>query len=130
MATENYIKTLARFISGNISVSKLEKAVDNRLSELRRNPGMNPEKSVLSTIDLYLHEMNEGFRDKAELYALVQAIMDEMTQSKTGSKGVTVHKRCVVNGARCVISHEFSEERKPVANNTTEIKDISLVPVN
>jgi len=130
MATENYIRTLALFISGNITVPRLEKMVGSRLSDLRRSPQMTPERSALASIDLYLHEMKEGFRDKSELYLLAQAIIDEMMYSKTGSKGVTVHKRCVVNGAKCVISREFTEERNPSANNTTEIKDILMSPAN
>jgi hypothetical protein len=37
MAIEGYISTLSIFVSGNMSVSKLEKAVDDRLSELRQS---------------------------------------------------------------------------------------------
>ena len=73
MATENYIRTLALFISGNITVPRLEKMVGSRLSDLRRSPQMTPERSALASIDLYLHEMKEGFRDKSELYLLAQA---------------------------------------------------------
>jgi len=122
------LKTLALFLSGDISVSELERVVDSRLFELLRNPEMNQEKKVLSIIDLYLHETKEGFRDSAELYALAQAILDKVMHSRTGSSGITEHTRCEVRGARCVISREFSEERNPAANNTTEVKDISLVP--
>jgi hypothetical protein len=93
MAIESYINTLSLFIAGNMSISKLEKAVDDRLSELRRSPEMNPEKRILSTIDLYLHEMNEGFRAEAELYGFIRAALDEATQSKGVSRGITVHDR-------------------------------------
>jgi hypothetical protein len=93
MAIEGYINTLSLFIAGNMSVSKLEKTVDDRLSELRRSPEMNPEKRILSTIGLYLHEMNEGFRDEAELYGFIRAALDETTQSKGVSRGITVHER-------------------------------------
>jgi len=67
MANEGYINTLSLFIAGNMIISKLERAVDDRLSELRRSPEMNTEKRVLSTIDLYLHEIHEGFRSNASL---------------------------------------------------------------
>ena len=93
MAIEGYINTLSLFIAGNMTVSKLEKAVDDRLSELRRSPEINPEKRILSTIDLYLHEMHEGFRDEAELYGFIRAALDETTQSKDVSRGITVHER-------------------------------------
>ncbi len=93
MAIEGYINILSLFIAGNMSISKLERAVNERLSELRRNPEMNPEKRVLSTIDLYLHEINEGFRDEAELYAFIRAALDETTLSKDISRGITVHER-------------------------------------
>ena len=93
MANEGYINTLSLFIAGNMIISKLERAVDDRLSELRRSPEMNPEKRVLSAIDLYLHEMNEGFRDEAELYGFIRAALDETLQSKDVSRGITVHER-------------------------------------
>jgi len=93
MATVNYINILALFDSGNMSISELEGAIDARLSELRLSPEMNPEKRILSTIDLYLHEMKEGFRDEAELYAFIQAALDGTTQSKDVSRGVTVQER-------------------------------------
>ncbi len=54
---------------------------------------MNPERRILSTIDLYLHEMNEGSRDEAELYGFIRAVLDETTQSKDVSRGITVHER-------------------------------------
>jgi hypothetical protein len=93
MAIEGYINTLSLFIAGNMSDSKSEKAVDDRLSELRRSPEMNPERRILSTIDLYLHEMNECSRDEAELYGFIRAVLDETTQSKDVSRGITVHER-------------------------------------
>ena len=56
MAIEGCVNTLSLFIAGNMSISKLEKAADDLLTELRQSPEMKPEKRILSTIDLYLHE--------------------------------------------------------------------------
>lgn len=128
MSSENYIRTLALFVSGDISISKFQKVVDTRLSELRRSPDMNSEKGILSTIDLYLHEIDEGFRDKGELYAFVQGTLDKMILAHMGSEGVTEHRRCIIVGPRCVTSSESRDNSRQVPNNTTEIKDISLAP--
>jgi len=129
MATENYIKVLARFISGDITPPVLQRIVDSRLSELRLKPVVSEEREVLSTIELYLHEMAEGFRSKEDLYTFVSTTLDRMISRHTDSAGATEHKRCVVRGTRCDMFAISESELRRVPNNTTEVKTISLSPV-
>ncbi len=129
MAAENYIKTLARFISGDINVSILKEIVDSRLSDLRLKPIASEEREVLSTIELYLHEIAEGFRNKEDLYTFVLATLDKMISRHTESAGATEHKRCVVIGTRCDLFSISEAELRHVPNNTTEVKTIALSPI-
>jgi hypothetical protein len=71
------IELLSRFTSGDLHIPEFQKAVDNRLFDLRINPSMSPEKELLSKIQLYLHEIDEGLRDEFEIYMLTQSILEQ-----------------------------------------------------
>lgn len=66
---------LEDFIKGKIKLAQLNHFVEERLFELRQIPEMTEEKRVLSTIELYLHEISEGQRSEHELHTYVQSIL-------------------------------------------------------
>ena len=78
MEKGQYIRTLAEFITGDIELIEFKQLIEDRLIELRQEPEMTDEKGFLSTIELYLHEAEEGLRDQAELYVVVQFILDNI----------------------------------------------------
>ena len=88
MKDGQYIRTLAEFTSGEIALPEFEQLVEERLFELRQSPKMTEEKRILSSIELYLHEAEEGLREESEVYAQVQSILDKifLTESMTAGK--------------------------------------------
>jgi len=83
-----YIRTLAEFVTGDINVSAFRQFVDDRLFELRQNSEMTDEKRTLSSIELYLHEAEEGLRDKSEVYACAQSILDTIVLQTLKSEDI------------------------------------------
>jgi hypothetical protein len=77
METSELIRLLASFTSGELGISKFQEAIDERLFDLRMSPSMSPEKELLSKMQLYLHEIDEGLRDEFEIYTLARSILDE-----------------------------------------------------
>jgi hypothetical protein len=75
VVSDRYLIPLAEFISGRIDSDALQEFVSKRLFELLRSSKPSQERSVLYTIDLYIHEINEGFRDKADLYSFIQSAL-------------------------------------------------------
>ncbi len=88
MESGQYIRTLAEFVTGEIELPKFRQIVEDRLFELLQNPEMTDEKRALSSIELYLHEAEEGLRDEAEVYALTQFILDDILLKRLKSEGV------------------------------------------
>ena len=86
MKTGQYIRKLAEFVSGEIELPEFKQFVEDRLFELRQNPEMTDEKRLLSGIELYLHEAEEGLREESEVYANVQFILDNIILEKLTSK--------------------------------------------
>ena len=86
MKTGQYIRTLAEFITGEIELSEFKQFVEERLLELRQDPETTDEKKSLSSIELYLHEDEEGLRDKSEVYAQAQFILDNIIMGRMTSK--------------------------------------------
>ena len=86
MEVGEYIRKMAEFIAGEIDLPKFKQIVEERVFELRQNPEVNDEKRFLSGIELYLHEAEEGLRDKNEVYANVQFILDKNILTKLTSK--------------------------------------------
>lgn len=80
METGQYRRVLERFIAGEIELSKFGQLVEDWLFELRQNPEMTEEKELLSSIELYLHEAEEGQRSESEVYAHVRCILGAITQ--------------------------------------------------
>ena len=47
---------------------------------------MTDEKRVLSSVELYLHEAEEGLRDVADIYAIIQFTLDDILLNKLRSR--------------------------------------------
>jgi hypothetical protein len=71
------IELLSRFTTGELGISEFRDTIDERLFDLRMSPAMSPEKELLSKIQLYLHEIDEGLREKFEVYMLARSILDQ-----------------------------------------------------
>lgn len=69
------IGVLKKFISGSIQTTDLNEFIDDWLFELRREPELTSDQELLSNLELYLHEAQEGYRSWDELYDLVLSII-------------------------------------------------------
>jgi len=76
MIANKTIVMLESFVSGRIDISEFQRQISDRLFELRQKPTMNEEKRLLSKVQLYLHEADEGSRDRSEVYQACQATLD------------------------------------------------------
>lgn len=76
MDRSKLISTLNRFISGRIKADELAEIIDDRLFELRQKPSPVPEQRILCELELYLHEVAEGYRSWEELYELIFSIIE------------------------------------------------------
>jgi hypothetical protein len=96
METGQYIKILAEFVTGEINFSEFKQAIEERLFELRQEPEMTNEKKLLSSVELRLHEAEEGLRPEFEVYAHVQSILDNIIlHFLTTSEGITQREASV-----------------------------------
>jgi len=86
MKAGQYIRTLAEFVNGDIKLPDFKQLVEDRLFELRQNPEMTDEKRLLSGIELYLHEAEEGLKKESEVYGQTQFILDNIILKKLTSK--------------------------------------------
>ena len=75
MATKEIIDALKSFIAGDLRITDLSELIDDRLFELRREPGLTGDQELLSSLELYLHEAQEGYRSWDELRDLVASII-------------------------------------------------------
>ncbi len=83
MVAKKTIILLESFVSNRIEISEFKRQINDRLFELRQNPTMNQEKKLLSKIQLYLHEADEGSRDRSEVYQTCQTALDLVKPSAT-----------------------------------------------
>ena len=74
---------LINFLSGNIQIDELNEVIDNRLFELRQEPNLTDEQELLSTLELIIHETEEGFRSLDELYATIMNVTELSNSEKT-----------------------------------------------
>jgi len=70
------IDVLENFISGRIKIDELADTIDGWLFEFRQKPDLVPEQRLLSNLELYLHEVAEGYRPWEELYEQIFAIIE------------------------------------------------------
>lgn len=76
-------RLLARFLLGEVELDALKDSIDERLFVLRQRSEMTPEKKLLSKLQLYLHEAEEGLRPEFDIYALVQSTVDQVVHVST-----------------------------------------------
>ena len=74
---------LVDFLSGNIQLDELNEVIDERLFELRQEPDLTDEQEILSTLELIIHETEEGFRSLDELYASIMNVIELHNSEKT-----------------------------------------------
>jgi hypothetical protein len=125
MKAGQYIKALAEFVTGDIELSEFKQLVEERLFELRQEPEMTEEKKVLSSIELYLHESEEGQRSISEVYAHAQSILDGVILHSSTSIGMTERLAPVFPQIPFLITKNFDIDL--IEENQTVIKDLRLV---
>lgn len=127
MKVGEYIRTLGEFVTGEISMPRFKQLVEERLFELRQDPEMTDEKRLLSSIELHLHEVEEGQRDRSEVYAHVQFILDTILLAKLTSGGETAYLSSTSPKSPCVLSKTFDIDRDSPDKQRTETKELPLV---
>ena len=120
MEAGQYIRTLAEFANGEIELPEFAQLVEDRLFELLQNPEMTEEKRVLSSIELYLHEVEEGQRDPVEVYALVQFILDDILLASWTSRGGSAYFSPIAPNLPYSLSRKFGINRKREPSPITE----------
>jgi hypothetical protein len=76
MEKREMINLLTAFLSGRVDIGKFQQQLGDVLFELRQDATPNEDKQLLSKIQLYLHEFDEGNRDIHEVYIAAQAALD------------------------------------------------------
>ena len=127
MKVGQYIRTLAEFVTGEINLSEFRQRVEERLFELRQEVKMTKEKKLLSSVELYLHEAEEGQRTNFEVYAHVQSILDDIILPALTGKDKTKHLPPVLPKTPYLLSKTFDVEPKPSNKEQTETRDLPLV---
>lgn len=75
MVRKEVIDALNDFISGSLDIKDLSDLIDEWLFELRREPDLTNDQELLSSLELYLHEAQEGYRSWDEFRDLVFSII-------------------------------------------------------
>jgi len=128
MKAGEYVRILAEFITGDISVSQLRQHVEERLFKLRQKPEVTEERELLSSVELYLHEFDEEYRNLFEVYGHVQSILDNIMLEPLPSKRQTNYIKPIVIKSPYFISNSFDVEPRQLGDNPTITKDVELVP--
>lgn len=69
------VNVLKDFISGSIQAEDLNKVIDDWLFELRREPDLTSDQELLSNLELYIHEAQEGYRSWDELHDFTLSVI-------------------------------------------------------
>jgi len=128
MKTGEYVRILAEFITGDVNVSQLRQDIEERLFKLRQKPEITVERELLSSVELYLHEFDEGYRSLSEVYGHVQSILDNIVLEPLPSKRETNYIKPTVTKSPYSISNSFDVEPGQPRHNPTITKDVELVP--
>jgi len=124
MKAGEYIRTLAEFVTGEIELPRFRQLVEDRIFELLQKPEITDEKRVLSSIELYLHEAEEGLRDESEVYAHVQSILDNIFLTKSTTEGATEYFSSTPSKLPFLLSKTFVPDPQ---SPKTITRDLSLV---
>jgi len=73
---------LTGLLSGRVDIDEFQQQLGDVLFELRQDATPNEDKQLLSRIQLYLHEFDEGSRDIHEVYIAAQAALDLLKPTK------------------------------------------------
>jgi hypothetical protein len=76
MKQSEIIEMLKDFLSGKMLRGELSEKIDNRLFDLRQKPNLTSEQELLSNLELYIHEVMEGYRSWDELYEYMVSIIE------------------------------------------------------
>ena len=76
MIVDSKVELLEALLSGGIDINEFEERLSDELFQLRQDSTPTEEKQLLSRIQLYLHEFDEGNRDIHEVYMAAQAAFD------------------------------------------------------
>jgi len=76
MDRKKMISLLTGLLSGRVDIGEFQQQLGDVLFELRQDATPNEDKRLLSRIQLYLHEFDEGNRDIHEVYIAAQAALD------------------------------------------------------
>jgi len=127
MEAGQYIKMLAEFVTGDINLTELKGYIEERLVELREKPEMTEEKELLSSVELCLHEVDEGYRTMPEIYGHVQSILDNIILPTLTSKDKTEYVEPIVSKSPYFLSRIFDIELKPSDKKQTITRDFGLI---
>jgi len=127
MKNGEYIRILAEFLTGDIGVSQLRQYVDERLLKLRQKPEVTEEREVLSSVELYIHEFGEGYRNLFEVYDHVQSMLDNIMLEPLPSERETNYIKPMVIETPYFLSNFFDVEPRQPGDNPTITKDVELV---
>jgi hypothetical protein len=127
MKAGEYVRILAEFITGDINASQLRQHIEERLFKLRQKPEVTEERELLSSVELYLHEFDEGYRNLFEVYGHVQSILDNIVLEPLPSKRQTNYIKPIVIKSPYFISNAFDVEPRQLGDNPTITKDVELV---
>ena len=127
MKTGQYIRMLAEFVTGESDFSEFAQHVEERLFELRQTPEITEEKKLLSGVELYLHEAEEGQRSRFEVYTYVQSIVDDIIVLFSTSEDKTESLQPVVPHVPYLVSTIFDGNLEPSGKGCTVTKNLPLV---
>jgi len=71
---------LKEFILGDMDIENLSEVIDERLFTLRQQPEMTSEQERLSTLELFIHEIKEGFRSRDELLEYIRSEIERISE--------------------------------------------------
>lgn len=114
------VSLLTHLLSGRLDISEFHQQLGDLLFELRQDATPNEDKQLLSRIQLYLHEFDEGNRDIHEVYMAAQAALDlvkpvrRTVPTKFTRLSALPFEPGVVGTTTASPAPEFSELRKPV----------------
>jgi hypothetical protein len=99
METGLYIRKLAEFVTGEINLPELKQFVEDRLFELRQFSEMTDEKRILSSVELFLHEVEEKIRGQSDLYAHIQSKLDNIILARPKSDNIILARHANIGEA-------------------------------
>ena len=76
MVVHKTVELLEALISGRIDINEFGQGLSDELFQLRQDTTPTEDMKLLSRIQLYLHEFDEGNRDIHEVYIAAQAALD------------------------------------------------------